>query len=43
MYAELLTIWSDQPGVSLAIWLAVSVFILYLGRKPAHQLLPGSL
>ncbi len=39
MYTELLTIWSDQPGVSLAIWLAILIFVLYLGRKPAHQLL----
>jgi hypothetical protein len=39
MYAELLTVWSDQPGVSLAIWLAALIFILYLGRKPAHQLI----
>ena len=39
MYTELLTIWSDQPGISLAIWLAALIFIMYLGRKPAHQLI----
>ena len=39
MYAELLTVWSNQPGVSLAIWLAVLIFVLYLGRNPAHQLI----
>ncbi len=39
MFAELLTIWSDQPGISLAIWLAALIFIMYLGRQPAHQLI----
>ncbi len=39
MFAELLTIWSDQPGISLAIWLAALIFIMYLGRAPAHQLI----
>ena len=39
MFTDILTIWSDQPGVSAAIWLAILVFALYLARKPAHQLL----
>ncbi len=36
---DLLTIWSDSPGISAAIWLAVLVFVLYLARIPAHQLI----
>lgn len=39
MSSQLLTLWSDQPGVSLAIWLAVLVAALYLARIPAHQML----
>ena len=36
---DLLMVWSDNPGVSFAIWLAVLVFIMYLARTPAHQLI----
>ena len=39
MNVELLTVWSEQPGISLAIWLAVLIFVMYLGRTPAHQLI----
>lgn len=39
MINELLLLWSDQPGVSLAIWLVVLVTSLYLARQPAHQLI----
>lgn len=39
MINELLMIWSNQLGVSLAIWMAIAIFILYLARQPAHQLL----
>ncbi len=39
MFNELLLLWSDQPGVSLAIWLVVLVTVLYLARQPAHQLI----
>lgn len=39
MFSDLLMIWSDQPGVSLAIWLVVLITILYLARLPAHQML----
>ncbi len=39
MLSDLLMIWSDQPGVSLAIWLVVLVTVLYLARLPAHQML----
>ena len=36
---DLLMVWSDSPGVSFAIWLAVLVFVMYLARTPAHQLI----
>lgn len=39
MIPDLLMIWSDQLGTSLAIWLAVVVTVLYLARQPAHQVL----
>ncbi|MGD8909342.1 MAG: hypothetical protein PVI92_08325 [Chromatiales bacterium] len=39
MFSDLQMIWSDQPGVSLAIWLVVLVIVLYLARLPAHQML----
>lgn len=39
MFNEILTIWSDQPGLSLAIWFAVLVLIMYLGRASSHQLI----
>ncbi|WP_341936683.1 hypothetical protein [Marinimicrobium sp. C2-29] len=38
MMTQLLTIWSDSPALSLAIWLAILVIVLYLGRSHAHQL-----
>jgi len=39
MNNELLTIWSDNPAFSLIVWALVSLVILYLGRKPAHDLI----
>ena len=39
MNTDLLSIWSEQAGVSAAIWLAILVFVAYLARKPAHQLI----
>jgi hypothetical protein len=39
MLSDLQMIWSDQPGVSLAVWLVVLTIILYLARLPAHQML----
>ena len=39
MFNELLNVWSDSPATSLAIWLAVLVTALYLGRKQGHQVL----
>ena len=39
MFNELMLLWSDQPGASLAVWLLVLVTVLYLARQPAHQLI----
>ena len=39
MFDNILTIWSDQPGLSLAIWFAVLVLMMYLGRASSHQLI----
>jgi hypothetical protein len=39
MFNEILTVWSNQPGISATIWLAILVFVAYLGRNPAHQLI----
>lgn len=39
MFDNLFTLWSDQPGLSLAIWFAVLILIMYLGRASSHQLI----
>jgi hypothetical protein len=39
MFNEILTIWSDQAGLSAAIWLFILVFVAYLARNPAHSLI----
>lgn len=39
MFTDILTIWSDSAGLSLAIWLVISITLLYAGRPHAHQLL----
>lgn len=39
MISDLLMIWSDRLGTSLAIWLMILVTVLYSARLPAHQLL----
>ena len=39
MFSDMLMIWSDQPGTSLAIWLVVLIAVLYLARVPAHQMI----
>ena len=39
MFNEILTVWSNQPGLSATIWLAILVFVAYLGRRPAHALI----
>ncbi len=42
MFHEILTVWSSQPGLSASIWLAILVFVAYLGRKPAHALIQST-
>ncbi len=37
MTNDLLTVWSDNAALSLVIWGAIAITILYLGRKQAHQ------
>ncbi len=39
MFNEILTVWSNQPGISATIWLAILVFVAYLARNPAHALI----
>ncbi len=39
MFNEILTVWSNQIGLSATIWLAILVFVAYLGRQPAHNLI----
>ncbi len=42
MANELLLIWSDSPGVSLAIWMMLIIVSFYLGRKQAHAMLKST-
>ncbi|SEO46878.1 hypothetical protein [Aquisalimonas asiatica] len=42
MLADILYIWSDSPGLSLAIWLVIGITVLYLGRPHAHHVLRGT-
>lgn len=42
MLNEMLMIWPDQPALSLAVWLAVLILVMYLGRTQSHQLLRSS-
>ncbi|MBA52976.1 MAG: hypothetical protein CMK89_00835 [Pseudomonadales bacterium] len=42
MLNELLLLWSEQPAISLAIWLLVLVTVLYLAREPAHMLIKST-
>jgi hypothetical protein len=39
MFTEILSVWSETPWVSAAIWLVLLVFIAYLARNPAHALI----
>lgn len=39
MFTEILSVWSDIPSLSAAIWLAILVFVAYLARNPAHALI----
>ena len=36
---DILTIWSESAALSLAIWIALAMVVLYFGRPHAHQLL----
>ena len=36
MFNDILRIWSDNAAISLTIWLAIAVLLMYLARKPAH-------
>lgn len=38
MFDQTLMVWSDSSAVSVAIWLAILVVVLYLGRAQAHLL-----
>lgn len=42
MLSDILSIWSDSPAVSLAVWLVIAIVLLYAGRPHAHQLLRGT-
>ena len=39
MFNDILTVWSSEPGISATVWLAILVFVAYLGRGPAHALI----
>jgi len=38
-FNELLTLWADSVALSVALWLVLIVAVLYLARRPAHELL----
>ncbi|MFW5969151.1 MAG: hypothetical protein ACOCP9_00780 [Halofilum sp. (in: g-proteobacteria)] len=40
--SDILYIWSASPALSVAIWLAIAMVVLYLGRPHAHQLLQST-
>lgn len=42
MNTELLNMWSENIGTSVAIWMAIIITVLYLGRPHAHHLLKSS-
>jgi len=39
---DILTIWSASPALSVAVWLAIAMVVLYFGRPHAHQLLQST-
>lgn len=39
MFTDILYIWSTSRALSVAIWLVISITVLYMGREHAHQLL----
>jgi len=36
-FTNLVSLWSDQPIISMVVWLLIIVSSLYLARKPAHR------
>lgn len=40
--AKILTLWSNSPAVSGAIWVVLLIVVLYIARGPAHRLLRGA-
>ncbi|RRJ83011.1 hypothetical protein [Aestuariirhabdus litorea] len=42
MLTDALIIWPQQPSLSLAVWMAIVIVVMYLGRHPSHQLLQTS-
>ena len=42
MFNDLMTLWSDSSVVTHIIWLSVIIFVLYLGRLQAHQVIYSS-
>ncbi len=42
MFTEMLMIWPSQPALSLAVWMAIVILMMYLGRLQSHQLLRSS-
>lgn len=38
-FNNLLTLWADSLAVSVAVWLVLIIAVLYLARRPAHELL----
>lgn len=39
MNIDILTLWSDQMGLSLLIWLILMIAMMYCGRHQAHQVI----
>ncbi len=42
MLTEMFIIWPNQPALSLAVWMAALILVMYLGRHQSHQLLRTS-
>ncbi|HEV2333589.1 MAG TPA: hypothetical protein VGV16_10560, partial [Gammaproteobacteria bacterium] len=38
---KILTLWSNSPAVSIVVWVALLIVVLYIARWPAHRLLRG--
>jgi len=42
MNSSILTLWSDQLGLSLLVWLFLLITMMYCGRQQAHKVLRSS-